>query len=246
MAFTLLFTGAVAANAQVTYALGDVNGNGIIAAEDALLVLQFSVGKANLTEEQITAADTTGENAPSAKDALCILQKAVEMIRHFPVEITRYQFTPFSSKGNDYDNFWSLPYSAEDDYQPIVVCNSSEELKTALLNDYRYGELPSAALEKSLAQYPDEYFESNSLILIWLRKTNTSMRLRVTDVYVAKGELNLAWTVTDTATGGLSVTDHLYHLEIQGRLKNFASAYCTVTDIDLHKTETYSFTETFE
>ena len=71
------------------------------------------------------------------------------------------------------------------------------------------------------------------------------MRLQATEVYVAKGELNLAWTVTDTAAGGLTVTDHLYHLEVQGRLKDFSSAYCAVTDVDLYKTETNSFTKTF-
>ena len=93
LAAALLLTGTLPVSAGTPYALGDVNGDGVIAADDALLVLQYSVDKASLTREQLTAADTTGNQAPNAGDALCILQKAVNNILHFPAEITKIPYT---------------------------------------------------------------------------------------------------------------------------------------------------------
>ena len=82
LTLSLLLTIALPAAAQTaeqpTY--GDVNGNDKIEAADALLVLRYVVGKAELTEAQQIAADISfmfyeeAEHKVDTADALLILQ----------------------------------------------------------------------------------------------------------------------------------------------------------------------------
>ena len=71
---------------ESTFAIGDVNLDGKIAANDALEVLKSVVGKVILTTGQQTAADTDGNGKVEAKDALNILKKVVGKLDKFPVE----------------------------------------------------------------------------------------------------------------------------------------------------------------
>ncbi|MBR4868951.1 MAG: dockerin type I repeat-containing protein, partial [Clostridia bacterium] len=65
---------------------GDVDGNGVVAAADALEILKSVVGKISLTDTQVLAADVDGNKVVAAADALMILQKVVGKIQLFPVE----------------------------------------------------------------------------------------------------------------------------------------------------------------
>ncbi len=65
---------------------GDVNGDTKVDAKDALWVLQSSVGKRTLDEQQKVFADVDGSTKIDAKDALQILRFAVKKIDKFPVE----------------------------------------------------------------------------------------------------------------------------------------------------------------
>ena len=65
---------------------GDVNGDGFIKADDALLALQASVGKVTLTQKQTLAADVDNNPNVTANDALLILQYSVGKLTVFPVE----------------------------------------------------------------------------------------------------------------------------------------------------------------
>ena len=71
-------------SAAVIY--GDTDGDGEISVTDALLTLQGSVAKINLTAEQSAAADVDGDGKVTVTDALLILQKSVGKIQSFPVE----------------------------------------------------------------------------------------------------------------------------------------------------------------
>ncbi|MBR2151820.1 MAG: hypothetical protein IJ944_00855 [Clostridia bacterium] len=66
---------------------GDVNGDGDIGAEDALIVLQFSVDKIELTGINAICADVDNNGIVDATDALLILQFSVDKITQFPREI---------------------------------------------------------------------------------------------------------------------------------------------------------------
>ncbi len=70
----------------VAVSYGDVNHDGEIDAQDALLVLQQAVNKVQLDPAQRIAADVDGNGKLNAVDALLILQKAVNKILGFPVE----------------------------------------------------------------------------------------------------------------------------------------------------------------
>lgn len=63
--------------------LGDVNGNGEVKSDDALLALQGAVRKIELTNEQSTAADVNVDGNVTSSDALLILQFAVKKITKF-------------------------------------------------------------------------------------------------------------------------------------------------------------------
>ena len=69
------------------YETGDVDGNGKINAQDALLVLKNAAKLEDLTETQYVAADVDDSGKVNATDALYILQYAAKII-------VRFAFTP--------------------------------------------------------------------------------------------------------------------------------------------------------
>ena len=71
---------------QPTVLYGDVDGNGVVSAADALEVLKSVVGKVTLTEGQTKASDVDGSGKADAADALDILKKVVGKIDKFDVE----------------------------------------------------------------------------------------------------------------------------------------------------------------
>ena len=62
---------------------GDVNKDGKINSADALLVLRYSVGSANLDSERFKLADVNGDKKVNSADALKILQYSVGAINKF-------------------------------------------------------------------------------------------------------------------------------------------------------------------
>lgn len=56
---------------------GDVDGDGVVSALDALAALKFTVGKITLTDAQKAAADVDGDGEVSVLDALAILKSTV-------------------------------------------------------------------------------------------------------------------------------------------------------------------------
>lgn len=65
---------------------GDVDNDGKISSNDALMVLQNVVGILDLTDEQYTVANVDDDDRISSGDALLILQRTVGIIDLFPVE----------------------------------------------------------------------------------------------------------------------------------------------------------------
>ena len=65
---------------------GDVDGDGKVGTNDALIVLQCAVGKIEMTDELYVLGDVNGDSQVGTADALLVLQKAVGKIDKFPVE----------------------------------------------------------------------------------------------------------------------------------------------------------------
>ena len=74
------------AAAREEYRIGDVDGNGSVDSQDALLVLQSLVGAYSLTAVQQKAADVEGNGEISSVSALCILQFSVGILYRFEAE----------------------------------------------------------------------------------------------------------------------------------------------------------------
>jgi len=66
--------------------LGQVSGGDQLSITDARMVLQYLVGKMNLTEEQLDIANVSGNETVGVTDARLILQKLVGKINKFPRE----------------------------------------------------------------------------------------------------------------------------------------------------------------
>lgn len=59
---------------------GDVNGDGRVDPDDAILVLRVSVGIVEPTEAQVLAADMNGDGAVESDDAILILRAAIGLL----------------------------------------------------------------------------------------------------------------------------------------------------------------------
>ena len=59
------------------YLPGDVNNNGAVESDDALIVLRYSLGLANLTSAQLARADVNGDGLVNSTDAIMILRSAL-------------------------------------------------------------------------------------------------------------------------------------------------------------------------
>ena len=65
---------------------GDANGDGKVLANDAMLVLQYSVGDITADQLNLAVCDVNGDGKVLANDAMLILQFSVGDIVKFPVE----------------------------------------------------------------------------------------------------------------------------------------------------------------
>ncbi len=86
-------TAIKAFNDLIDYLEGDVNADKKIDAIDALKILQFSVGKVELTEREQIAGDVDFNQEHNAKDALMMLQFSVGKRTEFPNQVVDH--TPF-------------------------------------------------------------------------------------------------------------------------------------------------------
>ncbi len=82
----VLLAGSAGAAAAPT-GWGELNGDGIVNAADALLVLRHAVGKSALSQQAQALADVTGDGRIDATDALYILRYAVGRLDRFPADM---------------------------------------------------------------------------------------------------------------------------------------------------------------
>ena len=112
--------------------LGDVQGNGVVDAGDASLVLQAAVDLITLNSVQIAAADVDASGSVDAADASFILQFVVGAIDQFPAEEGAEAFA--KSFGTDASVNWGnlTKVDGSDAYQlPITLQGSDDTVQSA-------------------------------------------------------------------------------------------------------------------
>ena len=71
--------------AEISAVPGDVNGDGIINANDAIAILRYNAKIETLTDVQLTAANVDGNDRVDSNDAILILQYDAKAIDKFPI-----------------------------------------------------------------------------------------------------------------------------------------------------------------
>ncbi|MBQ9878858.1 MAG: choice-of-anchor J domain-containing protein [Clostridia bacterium] len=66
---------------------GDVDLDGNVEAEDALLAMRYAMGLIELTDEQLVQMDVNGDGVYDLVDAVLILRYAMGLIDQFPIEL---------------------------------------------------------------------------------------------------------------------------------------------------------------
>ena len=83
------FTGAYSGQSMITARFssnaivpgsGDIDGDGVMTATDALLALRYAMGIVDLTPEQLAGANVNGDGLVDASDALIILRMAMDLV----------------------------------------------------------------------------------------------------------------------------------------------------------------------
>ncbi len=130
--------------------LGDVDINGVVDIQDALLLLQFSTNQAELTLEQELRADTDGNGVVSIADALALLQYATQKISIFPGEGAFYPNTTASSTTTTQPTSPTNPTDPLPPDPPVV-----EEPDVDASYEPLYEEVYTLKVEAEDGQYPD-------------------------------------------------------------------------------------------
>ena len=76
-------TGIITVGSDQLY--GDVNGDGLVDIDDALLIARYDAQLVTLTEQQLAVADVNGDGSVDIDDALLIAQYDAQIIIVFPV-----------------------------------------------------------------------------------------------------------------------------------------------------------------
>lgn len=66
--------------------LGDVDGNGVVAIPDAILIMRYAMGLIELDEGQLARADVYGSGNYGTANGILIMRYAMGLIDHFPAE----------------------------------------------------------------------------------------------------------------------------------------------------------------
>ena len=105
--------------------LGDVDNDGFVTQEDALLVANHTVGNIQLTPEQLIRADVNGDGIVSSVDALFIAQYAAGTRSTFPActssILTSINITP-ASKTIGIDKTVQLSAVCKDQNNDVMTC----------------------------------------------------------------------------------------------------------------------------
>lgn len=137
------------------FLLGDVNGDGRIRSDDAIIALQMVVGLMNPTPQQLCAADMDNDGRVTSSDVIMIIRKSAELLApaNFPERFELMQNFP-----NPFNPETWIPYQISEPAEVIIrIYNNSGKLIRELDLGYK---LPGVYKTRNEAAYWDGKDES--------------------------------------------------------------------------------------
>ena len=135
---------------------GDVTGNGVINSDDALQILNHSVGTITLSPEQIKLADVSADNAVNSYDALLVLRYSVELISSFPAQISS---DPSEMSVEEIINLYNEAANKTKSYTGSFKINCKDGVKTEISKT----SFPNMVVKIANELLPNDYPSSASV-----------------------------------------------------------------------------------
>ncbi len=147
----LIFALAVVPSAaQGKYIYGDANDDGNVSSIDALIILQYSVELAELSETQQILADVTGDGSVNSADALDVLRYAIGTIEKFDKSYEntlKYEYVDSVFSGSSFTAEMSMDVEGEN----VGAVMTSDGVKSGIsmtikidLSDFDEEDIPEA------------------------------------------------------------------------------------------------------
>ena len=164
--------------------LGDVNLDGSVNSQDALLILQVSVGKCQNPDQLKQTTDINGNQSTEAADALEVLKHIV----HKDSVLNQNVVKTVLDNGDCYA-YWDVVKDNLFDTQQAWLCQSYEEYVAFMNLGYveeskRFEGEDTANL---IPQFTQEFFETHSLVLWYRPCDNTGEGVYYRSAYVQNG-----------------------------------------------------------
>ncbi len=142
LALIMLLSAAGFGTAQAagTVKAGDVNSDGNINSEDALLILQFSIGRITLGDAQRGAADLDGNGTVNSSDALLALRISVGSMQSAVIDFSAYETLDREWMENAVKNYKEFIAEVKGDSTriPMIVTTDQHGTVTADCEVFRF------------------------------------------------------------------------------------------------------------
>ncbi|MBR2152141.1 MAG: InlB B-repeat-containing protein [Clostridia bacterium] len=206
-------------------AYGDLTGDGIVHASDALTVLNASVGKVSLSSSQQILANVDGTAGISANDAATILQFSIGKIGSFSSVTT----TANSAYSQNYNPPANASYKATATIGKVQNVASGQQIKlpvtlSSVSNGYAYVTIAKPTYDSSLLEFvgfeagsnfssATKTYTSNMYALMPTitnssQSSNNSSGQVANLVFKAKSNINTTTTVTAKVVAGVYTSNN--------------------------------------
>ncbi len=192
---------------------------------------EFSKNQGNdINSQQLVENQVDEESASQVQED--VSQTIEQNKNSSATNITQHSFSfdDLRAAENDQENYWVLEYDEKKEYPMVTVCNTREELENSLVDQFGFSQQSATVC---LDLYSDSYFQTKSLLLLQMRKGDTSRRLFVDSISVKNKELYLSIEINNPHNGATVVQDVLYHVGVDGKLGDLSTAICSVHETQL-------------
>ncbi len=151
-----------------TFYYGDINRNGVVEINDAILVLRYITGLEKLSTEQLNRAKVRGKEDIDVLDAVTILRVIVGLKKEFPVE-QETDGTLLELKTAEYITQYNINYQ----YDTPILIESYAQWQEFVVSH------PNFYNGDALQHYDENYFEDSIIYAYVKKEPNYGVSLKV-------------------------------------------------------------------